>query len=53
MGVGSLDDWPAEASLLNLGIQESEARTMALRYGQNAFIYGVRSGLAQVVWIDE
>jgi hypothetical protein len=52
-GEGKRDGgWPAEPSLLVLGIGEAEAATMARKFGQVAVLFGERSGPAQLLWTD-
>ena len=53
-GEGKGDDgaWPAEPSLLILGIREDEAAALARRFGQAAFVFGERGETARLVWTD-
>ena len=53
-GEGQGDDgaWPAEPSLLILGIGEEEATTLARRFGQAAFVFGEPGAAARLVWTD-
>ena len=53
-GEGKGDDgaWPAEPSLLILGVGEDEAAALARRFGQAAFVYGDRGAAARLVWTD-
>ena len=53
-GEGRGDDgcWPAEPSLLVLGISEAEARRLARQFGQAAVVCGERGGPARLVWTD-
>ena len=52
-GEGKGDDgaWPAEPSLLILGIVEDDAAALARRFGQAAFVFGERGTAARLVWI--
>jgi hypothetical protein len=52
LGDGAIPDrsWPAEPSLLILGIDEAGAREIAERYGQLAFVCGTRGQAARLVW---
>ena len=45
-------DWPAEPSLLVLGVSEAEAAAMARRFGQAAVLFGERGGPARLLWTD-
>jgi hypothetical protein len=45
-------DWPAEPSLLVLGVSEAEAAAMARRFGQAAVLFGQRGGSARLLWTD-
>mgnify|MGYP001489801185 CR=1 FL=1 len=51
-GEGKGDDggWPAEPSLLVLGIAEEEALRLARRFGQAAVVFGERGGPARLLW---
>jgi hypothetical protein len=49
-GKGDDDAWPAEPSLLVLGIAEAEALTLARRFGQAAVVFGERGGPARLLW---
>ena len=53
-GEGRGDDgaWPAEPSLLVLGIGEEDAAALARRFGQAAFVFGERGEAARLAWID-
>jgi Protein of unknown function (DUF3293) len=44
--------WPAEPSLLVLGISDADAAAMARRFGQAAVLFGERGGPAQLLWTD-
>jgi hypothetical protein len=50
-GVGIGDDgaWPAEESLLVLGIPRDRALALARRFGQAAIVFGERGGVAELV----
>lgn len=54
-GTGTGDDrtWPAEPSLLVLGLDTAEAVALARRFGQVAIVAGRRGGVAGLVWVDE
>lgn len=52
-GVGAGHDWPAEPSLLVLGIDEREAAALARGFGQHAIVVGRRGGAARIVWVDD
>jgi len=45
-------DWPAEASLLVLGIPEAEAVALGRRFAQLAILTGSRDEPARLVWLD-
>jgi hypothetical protein len=45
-------DWPAEPSLLVLGISETEAAAMARRFGQAAVLFGERGEPVRLLWTD-
>ena len=49
-GVGRDGRWPAEPSLLILGITEPQARALAERLGQNAIVVGRTGERARLVW---
>ena len=51
-GKGDDDAWPPEPSLLVLGIREEDAAALARRFGQAAFVFGERGGVARLVWTD-
>ena len=53
-GVGTADggDWPAEPSLLVLGVSEAEAAAMARRFGQAAVLFGERGRPVRLLWTD-
>jgi len=44
--------WPAEPSLLVLGIGADDAAALARRFGQAAFVFGARGAAARLAWID-
>lgn len=50
-GHGTGTDWPAEASVLILGITESDACRYARPYGQLAIVCGRRGEPARLVWL--
>lgn len=45
--------WPAEPSLLVLGIDEAAAIALARQFGQNAFLAGTIGGEPTLIWLDE
>ena len=51
-GKGEDGTWPAEPSLLILGVGEDAAAALARRFGQAAFVFGERGAMARLVWID-
>ena len=51
-GVGRDGQWPAEPSLLILGIRAEDAIELARRFGQNALVVGAAGERARLVWID-
>ena len=51
-GEGDDPDWPAEPSLLVLGIAEHEAASLARVWDQHAVVVGRRGEPARLVWID-
>jgi hypothetical protein len=53
-GEGTADDnaWPAEPSLLVLGIDEADALSLAKEFGQAAILCGGRGGEARLAWTD-
>jgi hypothetical protein len=48
-GRGVAGDWPAEASLLVLGIERAPAIGLAQRFGQRAIVAGERGAAAELV----
>ena len=42
--------WPAESSILVAGLEEAAARALAIEFGQNAFLAGVRGQAARLCW---
>ena len=44
--------WPDEPSRLVLGVDESAARELARRFGQNAFVAGERGDVPRLCWVD-
>jgi len=44
--------WPAEPSVLVLGIGRGEAMALAREFGQAAILAGRRSGAAELVWVE-
>jgi hypothetical protein len=51
-GVGRDGSWPAEPSLLILGIQWGEAVELGKRFGQNAIVVGRAGEAARLAWVD-
>lgn len=51
-GVGEADDgqWPAESSVLVLGVDEVIARAWGERFAQNAVLFGRTDEKAQLLW---
>jgi len=49
LGIGDDGAWPAEESLLVLGISREEALALARRFGQAAIVFGERGGPAELV----
>ena len=47
-GGSDAGDWPEEASFLVVGIALSEAEQLRRRFGQDAFVTGLRGGLARL-----
>jgi hypothetical protein len=45
-------EWPAEPSLLVLGVSETAAAAMAHRFGQAAVLFGERGSPARLLWTD-
>jgi osmoprotectant transport system ATP-binding protein len=52
-GVGRIGDWPAEPSLLIIGIQEVDAIELGRRFGQNAIVAGWADAFGRLVWIAQ
>jgi hypothetical protein len=52
-GAGEAKDgsWPPEPSVLVPGLPRDEALRLARQYGQNALLYGVAGGTAQLLWV--
>ena len=51
-GLADDGDWPAEPSLLVLGIAEGDALALAREFEQHAIVSGSRGGEARLVWVD-
>ena len=49
-GRGDSGSWPPERSVLILGISRQDALTLAVRFGQVAFVYGESSSPSELVW---
>lgn len=52
-GIGDDAQWPPEASVLVIGISLEDAVAVARRYGQSAIVFGVHSGVAELVFCDD
>lgn len=50
-GVADRGGWPAEPSLLVLGITLAEAKALGRAFGQHAILAGARGGPARLVWL--
>lgn len=50
--LGAGGDWPAEPSVLVLGLPRAEALALARRYGQEALVAGRRGGLAELLFCE-
>jgi hypothetical protein len=46
-------DWPAEPSLLVLGISQADAAALAHKFGQAAVLFGERGGHARLMWMGD
>ena len=53
LGVSDISDWKPEESILVFGMPRDEAHLLAERYHQNAFVYGERGGVAELLWTKE
>lgn len=51
-GIGAEAGWPAEASLLVVGLAEDDAVALARRFDQLAIVAGRRGEAARLVWVD-
>lgn len=51
-GVGDEPGWPAEPSVLVLGIDETAAVALAREFDQHALVVGRRGEPARLVWVD-
>lgn len=51
-GVAIGGDWPAEPSLLVVGIAEADAVALAREFEQHAIVAGRRGGPARLVWVE-
>jgi hypothetical protein len=51
IGVGDDGSWPAEQSLLVLGIDKAEAVALGRAFEQFAVVVGRRGGPARLAWI--
>lgn len=49
-GVGENTDWPAEPSVLILGISRETARKVGQKYGQHAIVVGRRGQAPELLW---
>ena len=52
-GIGDDGNWPAEESLLILGITRETALTLAQTWEQNAFVHGVVGDVPELVWCSD
>ncbi|MBL6721654.1 MAG: DUF3293 domain-containing protein [Planctomycetes bacterium] len=52
-GRGLTGAWPAEESVLALGIARLDALRLMRRFDQHAFLAGTRGGRAELVWCDD
>ncbi|MBS1190225.1 MAG: hypothetical protein H6R10_2017 [Rhodocyclaceae bacterium] len=50
--IADAGNWPAEESCFVSGITRSEAVALALRFGQNAMVFGVADGVPRLVWTE-
>lgn len=50
VGIPSNSSWPAEQGVFVPDITVADARSVALRFGQNALVYGRRSTVARLLW---
>ena len=50
-GVGSEGDWPAEHSFFVAGISRESAIDLGKRYQQNAILFGLKGGRAELIWL--
>jgi hypothetical protein len=51
-GAGADGAWPAEPSLLVLGLPRADALALARRFGQEAIVAGRRGGPAELVYCE-
>lgn len=51
MALSDSGDWPAEPSLLALGLTVERAADIAVRFGQNAIVVGVIDGEAKLLMV--
>lgn len=51
VGIGDDGSWPAEPSLLVLGLDETAAITLGRTFGQRAVVVGERGRPARLAWI--
>ena len=49
IGVDPKGEWEGEKSFLILGIKKNDAMTLAMKYNQNAIIYGEIGSLAELI----
>ena len=52
LGVPDDADWVAEQSFLVIGINRDDARELARRWNQNAFVCGRRGEPPQLAWVE-
>jgi hypothetical protein len=51
-GVPADDRWTPERSLFVAGLSRQQAASLGHRFEQNAIVYGVRGGVAELVWLE-
>ena len=51
--IADAGDWPDEPSLLVAGLDRQAAEQLAATYGQWAFLWGERGGLAELCWTPD
>ncbi len=53
LGVPADGDWPAEQSLLVIGISRDSARTLGSHFQQNAIVFGTRGTPAELIFCEQ